>query len=64
MLNDYNPDQAEQQELVGQVEIQIKKFFRKLVPNLNVEPLGDLLHIIVKGDPKRLTKYLMQLEQK
>ena len=29
---------------------------------MNVEPLGDLLHVIVKGDPKRLIKYLEEIE--
>ena len=62
VLNEYNPDQGGQHELLGQVEIQIKKFFRKLIPTMNVEPLGDLLHVIVKGDPKRLIKYLEEIE--
>ncbi len=63
-LNEYDPDQLQQEELIGQAEIQIKKLFRKLVPNVNVDPFGDLLQLTVQGNTLPIKEYLDELEKK
>ena len=33
-----------------------------MLPTMDVEPIGDLIHIMIKGDISRLKKFLEEIE--
>lgn len=49
VVNDFNPAQPNKEQL-GQLEVSIKKLFRKIVPNLNVEFFGKIIELVLLGD--------------
>lgn len=54
----YNPDKYGIRELDGNVLVAIKKLFRRLFPQLNVDLLGQIILVVTEGDSKALVKLL------
>ena len=58
-INDFNPSSIDKQKSFGIAENEIKKLFRKLVPDLPIgDRIGDICSVVLRKDPTPILKCL------